>query len=82
MKKALAMVEYKTVSSGMRAADIMVKTAEVEIIEATTVCPGKYMVLVSGELSAVRASVDAAAAKMPDMLISKRSILMISMLIK
>ena len=65
------MVEYKTVSSGMRAADIMVKTAEVEIIEATTVCPGKYMVLISGELSAVRASVDAAAAKMPDMLIDK-----------
>ena len=71
MKKALAMVEYKTVSSGMRAADIMVKTAEVEIIEATTVCPGKYMVLISGELSAVRASVDAAQAKMPDMLIDK-----------
>ena len=35
MKKALAMVEYKTVSSGMQAADIMVKTADVEIIEAT-----------------------------------------------
>ena len=71
MKKALAMVEYKTVSSGMRAADIMVKTAEVEVIEATTVCPGKYMVLISGGLSAVRASVDAAAARMPDMLIDK-----------
>ena len=71
MKKALAMVEYKTVSSGMRAADIMLKTAEVEVIEATTVCPGKYMVLISGELSAVRASVDAAAARMPDMLIDK-----------
>lgn len=69
MKKALAMVEYKTVSSGMQAADIMVKTAEVDIIEATTVCPGKYMVLVSGILSAVRAAVDAAAAKLPEALI-------------
>ncbi len=69
MKKALAMVEYKTVSSGMQAADIMVKTAEVDIIEATTVCPGKYMVLISGSLSAVKASVDAAAKKLPDMLI-------------
>ena len=71
MKKALAMVEYKTVSSGMRAADIMIKTAEVEVIEATTVCPGKYMVLISGELSAVRAAVEAAATRMPDMLIDK-----------
>ena len=57
MNKALAMVEYKTVSSGMQAADIMVKTAEVDIIEATTVCPGKYMVLISGLLSAVKAAV-------------------------
>lgn len=71
MKKALAMVEYKTVSSGMQAADIMVKTADVEVIEATTVCPGKYMVLISGELSAVRAAVEAAAAKQPDSLIDK-----------
>ena len=69
MKKAIGMVEYKTVSSGMMAADIMVKTAEVEIIEATTVCPGKYMVLISGILSAVRAAVDAATAKLPEMLI-------------
>ena len=69
MKKALAMVEYKTVSSGMQAADIMVKTAEVDIIEATTVCPGKYMVLISGLLSAVRAAVDAASKKLPESLI-------------
>ena len=71
MNKAIGMVEFKTVSAGMRAADRMVKTAEVEVIEATTVCPGKYMVLISGDLSAVRASVDAAATRMPDMLIDK-----------
>ena len=62
MNKAIGMVEMKTVSSGMRAADRMVKTAEVDILEASTVCPGKYLVLISGELSAVRASVDAACA--------------------
>ena len=45
MKKAIGMVEYKTVSSGMLAADRMVKTAEVDVLEATTVCPGKYMVI-------------------------------------
>ncbi len=71
MKKALAMVEYKTVSSGMMAADIMVKTADVDIIEATTVCPGKYMVLISGSLSAVKASVDAAAVNFSENLIDK-----------
>ncbi|MBO5670944.1 MAG: BMC domain-containing protein, partial [Clostridia bacterium] len=62
MNKAIGMVEMKTVSSGMRAADRMVKTAAVEIIEAQTVCPGKYIVLIEGELSAVKASVEAAKA--------------------
>ena len=61
MKKAIGMVEYKTVSSGMMAADRMVKTAEVEILQADTVCPGKFMVLISGDLSAVKASVEAAS---------------------
>ena len=60
MSKAIGMAEYQTVSAGIRAADLMVKTADVEIIEAQVVCPGKYIVLISGELSAVRASVDAA----------------------
>ncbi len=69
MANAIGMIEYKTVASGMTAADLMVKTSEVEVIEAKTVCPGKYMVLVTGDLSSVKAAVDAAAAKFPDTLI-------------
>lgn len=69
MKKAIGMIEYKTVSSGILAADRMVKTSEVDVLEATTVCPGKYMVIISGDLSAVRAAVDAAATHYPDSLI-------------
>ena len=62
MSKAIGMVEYKTVSSGVMAADIMVKTSDVEIIEAQTVCPGKYIAIISGDLSAVNAAVEAATA--------------------
>jgi len=69
MAKAIGLVEYKTVSSGMTAADIMVKTSEVDIIQAETVCPGKYFVLVEGELSAVKASVEAAKTQLPEQLI-------------
>ena len=60
MNKAIGMVEYKTVSSGIRAADLMIKTSSVEVIQASVVCPGKYIVLITGDLSAVKASVDAA----------------------
>ncbi len=60
MGKALGMVEFVTVSAGMNGADTMIKTAEVDVVECATVCPGKYMVIISGEISSVKAAVDAA----------------------
>jgi len=58
--KAIGMVEYRTVSMGISAVDKMAKTADIDIIEAQTVCPGKYIAIISGSLSAVKASVAAA----------------------
>ncbi|HIS55823.1 MAG: BMC domain-containing protein [Lachnospiraceae bacterium] len=69
MSKAIGMVEYKTVSTGILAADSMVKTSEVDIIEAQTVCPGKYIVIITGDLSAVNAAVENAKITYPDQLI-------------
>ena len=60
MSKAIGMIEFKTVSAGITAADAMVKTADVELLEAQTVCPGKYIALITGSLSAVNAAVEAA----------------------
>jgi microcompartment protein CcmL/EutN len=62
MAKAIGMIEFKTVSAGLVAADAMVKAASVELLEAQVVCPGKYIALITGELSAVRSAVDVAAA--------------------
>ncbi len=69
MAKAIAMVEFMTVASGVTAADLMAKTAEIEVIEAQVVCPGKYIILITGDLSAVKAAVDAAKASNPDRLV-------------
>lgn len=60
MSKAIGMIEYKTVCAGITATDLMVKTSDVDIIEAQTVCPGKYIAIIAGDLSAVKAAVDAA----------------------
>lgn len=69
MSKAIGMIEFKTVSAGITAADQMVKTANVEIIEAQTVCPGKYIAIISGDLSAVNAAVERAGQTRPEELI-------------
>lgn len=70
MSKAIGMIEYKTVSSGVVAADAMVKTSNVSVIEAQTVCPGKYIVIITGDLSAVDAAVNTARIQHGEHLIS------------
>lgn len=70
MAQALGMIEFKTVSSGVTAADKMVKAAAIEMIEGETVCPGKYIALFRGDLSAIRAAVDTAETGDTDHLIS------------
>jgi len=66
--KAIGMVEYQTVSAGITAADLMVKSANIEIIQTSVVCPGKYITLICGELSAVAAAVDAAKVQLGEKL--------------
>ena len=68
INKALGMVEYQTVSAGITAADLMIKTANIEILQATVICPGKYITLISGELSAITAAIDAAKVQLGDKL--------------
>ena len=71
MSKAIGMAEYQTVSAGIKAADLMIKTADVEVIEAQVVCPGKYIIILSGDLSAVKAAVDAAENNLGEKMIDK-----------
>ncbi len=68
INKALGMVEYQTVSAGITAADLMIKTANVEILQSSVVCPGKYITIITGELSAVSAAIDAAKIQLGDRL--------------
>ena len=69
MAKAIGMVECTTVATGFKAAEDMAKAAEVELLQAEATCPGKFVILITGELSAVRASVDRAARAYEDKII-------------
>lgn len=56
MATAIGMVELTSIARGIETSDYMVKAAKVELIRASTVCPGKYIVLISGETGDVKAS--------------------------
>jgi microcompartment protein CcmL/EutN len=56
---SLGLVELSSVASGMQAADMMLKTSEVELVLSRTICSGKYMVMVGGDVAEVQSAVDA-----------------------
>lgn len=59
MIKAIGLVELISIAKGIEAADVMLKTSLVELLEAKPICPGKYIVLVCGDVSAVENAVEA-----------------------
>lgn len=58
MGNAIAMTELSSIAAGIETADAMVKAANVELIHAATICPGKYIAIVHGSVGAVRASLN------------------------
>lgn len=57
MKSAIGILEVKNITRGIMAADAMLKAADVEIIMAQPLCPGKYVIMVSGDVGAVQSAV-------------------------
>ncbi|MTI80322.1 MAG: BMC domain-containing protein [Firmicutes bacterium] len=58
MYNAIGMIELTSIAKGIYAADLMIKTASVEVVSATSVCPGKYIAVVQGDVAAVESSID------------------------
>ncbi len=56
MHVAVAAVETSSIAQGTVAADAMVKTAEVDLLELGPLSPGKFWILIGGEVATVRAS--------------------------
>ena len=56
---ALGMIETNAIPVGVNAGDAMLKAATVELVAAQPVCAGKYIVIVTGEVAAVKESVEA-----------------------
>ncbi len=56
---ALALVDFSSVAVGIEAADAMAKRAEIDILRAGTVQPGRYLVLIGGSVAEVQESLAA-----------------------
>jgi len=59
MSTAIGIVETSSIALGFAVADTVMKTANVKLVVNRTICPGKYMVLIGGDVESVNASVEA-----------------------
>ena len=56
---AIGIVETSSIAKGFEIADAILKTANVRLVVNRTICPGKYMVIVGGDVDAVNSSIEA-----------------------
>ncbi len=58
MLNAIGCIELNSIARGYEVADAMVKAASVEIVFHRTICPGKFVILVTGPIGAVNAAIE------------------------
>lgn len=57
--RAIGIIESSSVASGFLIGDTMIKAANTELLLLRTICSGKFIALVGGEVAAVKSSVEA-----------------------
>jgi len=59
---SIGLIELGSIAAGYEVSDAMLKSAAVDLVLARSICSGKYMVMVRGDVAAVQTAVDAGAA--------------------
>jgi len=68
---AIGLLEFDSVAAGIVAADAMVKRAPIGELVAGSVQPGRYLVLVAGDVASVEESVDSGIEVSSDALVAR-----------
>jgi microcompartment protein CcmL/EutN len=69
MDKSIGIAEYRSIAIGIGAVDIIVKAADVKLVDAKSICPGKYYIMFTGSVDAVKNSMERAISETGDFLV-------------
>lgn len=68
IEPALALLEFSSIAAGILAGDAMVKRSTLAVVHAGTVQPGRFLVLIGGEVAEVEEALKAGLESAPDTL--------------
>lgn len=57
MSNAIGSIELNSLARGIEVTDYMLKASQVDLVRSTTICPGKYVVIIGGDTGNVRNSI-------------------------
>jgi microcompartment protein CcmL/EutN len=69
LKRAIGLIELRSIARGMLTTDAILKAADVELLRAHVVCPGKYIILVAGTISHIRSAVNVGQEVAPEVVV-------------
>lgn len=71
---SIGLIELSSVATGFLVEDIVLKAASVQLLLARTICSGKFLIVISGDVTSVQSALLAGAAVAGASLIERRQI--------
>lgn len=56
MSSAIGVLELNSIARGIEVTDFMLKASQIDLVRSSTICPGKYVIIISGDTGNVRSS--------------------------
>ncbi len=71
---SIGLIELSSVATGYAVEDVMLKAGDIQLLMARSICSGKFLIVVSGDVTSVEAAVLAGGAAAGPSLIERRQI--------
>ena len=71
---SIGLIELSSVATGYMVEDVMLKAGSVQLLMARSICSGKFLIVVSGDVTSVAAAVQAGGVAAGPSLIERRQI--------
>ena len=69
MSQAIGILELTSIAKGMELGDAMLKSANVNLLVSKTICPGKFLLMLGGDIGAIQQAIETGASQAGEMLV-------------
>ncbi|EBW8668351.1 BMC domain-containing protein [Salmonella enterica subsp. enterica serovar Enteritidis] len=69
MSQAIGILELTSIAKGMELGDAMLKSANVDLLVSKTICPGKFLLMLGGDIGAIQQAIETGTSQAGEMLV-------------